>query len=184
MAWWAASVGYRYNAELRLDQLTDLAGGETVLGEDGEFLPSTIDLPTSPALRINKEHPAVHTPSAILYNDVLINEDLGVNYAYNQAGQASRRILVAQSDESKQVGRGFGYDRLRRLTGYHDYRDSAFTSSCGTAFVDENGNSCATPGGTEISNENSYAYDLVGNRSDSNAVMSRATGWYAFVATP
>lgn len=168
---WTATVGYHYTAEGLLDSLTNMAGARTSLGADIENLLASIVLPTEPALTVTREHPSTHTTAAILYNIGTLYDSLSVQYTRTPTAQVYQRIDVAQSSSSNTVGRQYAYDRANRLLSYHDFSETVAQNLCGgSQIVDEHGNACAVPGERTTSNTNVFAYDLVGNRSDSGAV--------------
>jgi RHS repeat-associated protein len=170
---WTASVGYRYDAKMRLDTLIAFGGGRTVIGYNRDGQPTGITLPTTPATTIARDYPGTHTPSKVLYTAANAQQ-FGAHYAYDTAALVGRRIDRLGPPEEQ--GRHYSYDRLRRLTGYADYVANTGGSSCSnpTWFVDpQTGESCWPQlSGRTVSDTSVFAYDSVGNRKDRGGVTA------------
>ncbi|HEX5438979.1 MAG TPA: RHS repeat-associated core domain-containing protein [Gemmatimonadaceae bacterium] len=174
---WTAAIGYAYDAVThQLDTLTDLAGGKTVLGYNADRLVSTTRLPTTSGLTVSRSYPSTHLTSLLSYSEAALNGVLGTSFAETPNGQLSQRIPVDQPGDGSQVGHEFRYDSLGRVVGSDDYTIAAGTENLcgGTQLIDADGNPCIVPapGAKDSTNLQTFAYDKVGNRTDSDAVVA------------
>jgi len=156
---WADTISYHYNAYMRLDTLTDLAGGRTPIHYDNDLLPDTMSLPNS--LGVVGQYPAPHSTGQLTFTDGAVNNTIGVLYNYNSLGLVAERYNVQFNH-----GREFRYDPANRDSAYLD-----FTTSCDVDTWDSiHGHGCSVPlTKTYQSNQEFYSYDKVGNRTDRGA---------------
>ena len=171
---WQSTRGFRYSDKLDLDTLIDAGGGRTVFEHNSEGGTNAINLPTTAGLRITRDYPGNHTPSQITYSVSIIDDAIRTFFAYGDNGLIARRIK--RSTPTEETGRAYSYDKLRRLTGYADYSTSNGQYLCapGTNYVVDpvTGEPCWQEGSRTSTDSSNYQYDLVGNRSDSGAVVT------------
>jgi RHS repeat-associated protein len=152
-----------------------VSGAQTYLSYNADFQLTQVALPTSSGLTVTQGYPGTHTPDQIAYSDGGIQSVLGVSYSYTTAAQLKERIDHWLNDGSRS-GRAYSYDLAGRLTGYANFNVSAGQYLCqpGTNYpVDPvTGQPCWTDGTRTTSDSSVYGYDRVGNRSDSNAVVT------------
>ncbi len=151
-------IVYGYDVNEQLDSLVDLAGGLTTVGYNAELLADTYTLPNG--LVVTRSFPSTHETAQVTYSNTTVNGALGLELGYNTAGQVDRHMNVAEDSV-----RAFLHDRLGRLA---QLSDSAYTSMTCNFSNDTGFNNC-TGGGVTWKGTTSYAYDKVGNRTDSGA---------------
>jgi len=174
---WSASISYGYDSVThQLTKLTDLAGGVTTLGYNGDQLADTVRLPTSTGLTVATSYPSTHTASALTYSNAALNSALGAFYGLTPTMQIGQRVPAVQPIDGSVVGREFQYDSLGRLTAYDDYTiaPNFWHLICQLQqIIDDNGNFCilADAGSKDTTYLHPFQYDMVGNRTDSGAVI-------------
>lgn len=108
---WTRSIGYRYNAEMQLDSLIDLAGGRTGLTYNDDRQLSLITLPTG--VGIGRDYPSTHTAATISYSTYNLNHRIGAAYSYGERGLVeAKRNLAADTMTT------YSYDAMDRLRAY------------------------------------------------------------------
>jgi len=164
---WADTITYHYNASLALDTLRDLAGGRMALGYDKHLLNSTRTLPNG--LSDTLVYPSTHTTAQVTYSNGSVTSAIGAKYDYDTLGLMSDRHNLASNDTIINTGRDYSNDPLGRLTRYGDYSVTSWTKCI---YEPGYGWDCPTNSQKNYSYQESYNYDRVGNRTDSNAVLA------------
>jgi RHS repeat-associated protein len=172
---WVASMGFAYDTLMRLDTLVDLAGGRTKLTYNADWQLTGILLPTNPWTSTSMTYPATHANGSVMYT-AADGSQAGATYAYDWDVRIQRRIDRAVTTQpTEEQGRRYGYDNGHRVTGYEDYLSTGMQYICngnGTEIIDPTtGESCWTQPSDQVLRSSAYAYDIVGNRSDSGSVV-------------
>ena len=164
---WADTIAYHYNASLALDTLRDLAGGRMALGYDKHLLNATRTLPNG--LSDTLVYPSTHTTAQVTYSNGSVTSAIGAKYDYDTLGLVSDRHNLASNDTIINTGRDYTNDPLGRLTRYGDYSVTTW-SKC--IYEPGYGWDCSSNSIKNYSAQEFYSYDKVGNRTDSNAVVT------------
>jgi len=165
---WADTIAYHYNASLALDTLRDLAGGRMGLGYDKHLLNATRTLPNG--LSDTLVYPSTHTTAQVTYNNGSVTSTIGAKYQYDTLGLVSDRHNLASNDTIIDTGRDYTNDPLGRLKRYGDYTITVDSlKKC--IYEPGYGYDCTSGPYKAYSTQESYNYDKVGNRRDSNAVI-------------
>ena len=168
---WTRTIQYRYNAQMQLDTLIDLAGGRTRIAYDANRQASSITLPSG--LGISVGYPSTGRPGSIRYSVAAVDDAFGQSYTYGKRPWVTER-MNAYADTS----RSYSYDNQGRLASFTDHRNTS--PSC--AWNEDFGQQCSYGSRTPFRSA-SYSYDKVGNPTHSGAQvgtgnrMTKFNGW-------
>ena len=168
---WTRTIQYRYNSQMQLDTLIDLAGGRTRIAYDANRQASSITLPTG--LDISVGYPSTGRPGSIRYSNAAVDDAFGQSYTYGKRPWVSER-MNAYADTT----RSYSYDNQGRLASFTDHRNTS--PSC--AWNEDFGQQCSYGSRTPFRSA-SYSYDKVGNPTHSGAQvttgnrLTKFNGW-------
>ncbi|MDP9347964.1 MAG: hypothetical protein M3P24_02265, partial [Gemmatimonadota bacterium] len=171
---WTRSIGYRYNAQMQLDTLIDLAGGRTRIGYNADRQPTSVTLPTG--LDIVRNYPSTHVAFKIEYSaggtTSALEPYLGRNYSHNKRGLIETRYNAAGD-----TARTYSYDEIVRLTGYLDEKITPPEPCNSTGeIVSADGTVCNPSTTRETIGGEGYKYDAVGNPDPAQTGVVVETG--------
>ena len=160
-AWgsWSGSklIQYRYNGDLQLDTLIDLAGGRTPLLYNEEGIRASARLPTG--MTLSFANPSSHRSGSIRYSVP------GVDDAFGQAYKHAKRPLISERvNVYGDSTRSYLYDDDGQLTGYDDFH----TANPVCVWDEDFGQLCGTTGRTLLSSVR-FSYDKAGNPTHGGA---------------
>jgi RHS repeat-associated protein len=154
----AKTIGYRYNSEMQLDTLIDLAGGRTRLGYNADHQLASLALPTG--MTISLGYPSTHRSGSIRYSVGAVDDAFGQSYRHNPRREVMERVNVYGDSIREHLS-----DAQGQLTGFTD----RVLASPSCTWDPEDGQVCT--GTRTLVLSEAYGYDKVGNPTHQAAVV-------------
>jgi len=188
---WSRSIGYGYDAQLRLNYLRNQGQQAASVTYTSEQLVNTVQLPITVSgttkLTETFTYTPAHLPQSLGYNGGGVNVAVGRRYSYDALGRVATVTRGSPpgnpnaGEFQNEVQRTLSYDALGRLAHYDDVNN----------WQEDGGIVCPDPFDlttcyrdviphSDLLRSQEFSYDSVGNRRDLSAVIETGNRLTAF----